>query len=56
MGCDISQANHIIEKLGKHKTGKGCLYINKLADIDKEVLKELIKETLKPENQKWANS
>ena len=44
MGCDISKADSILGRLGKYKTGKGCLYINKLADIDKEVLKELIKE------------
>lgn len=44
MGCDISKANNLLENLGKHKTGKGCLYVNKLADIDKNVLKELIKE------------
>ena len=44
MGCDISKADSIVSRLGKYKTGKGCLYINKLADIDKNVLKELIKE------------
>lgn len=47
MGCDISQTNNLLEKLGKHKTGKGCLYINKLADVDKDVLKELVKESYK---------
>ncbi len=31
-----------LEKLGKHKTGVGCLYINKLEEIDLEVLKEMI--------------
>lgn len=31
-----------LEKLGKHKMGKGCLYINKLADVDEAVLKELM--------------
>jgi hypothetical protein len=31
-----------LEKLGKHKTGVGCLYINKLADIDLEILKGII--------------
>ena len=31
-----------LKNLGKHKTGMGCLYINKLADIDKKVLKEII--------------
>lgn len=32
----------LMSKLGKYKTGKSCLYINKLADIDEAVLKELI--------------
>lgn len=31
-----------LERLGKHKTGMGCLYINKLADVDEAVLEELI--------------
>ena len=36
-----------LEKLGKHKTGVGCLYINKLQDVDVKVLKELIKQSVK---------
>lgn len=32
----------LMPKLGKYKTGKSCLYINKLADVDEKVLKELI--------------
>ncbi len=36
-----------LEKLGKHKTGVGCIYINKLADIDVKVLKEMIDASLK---------
>lgn len=35
-----------LNKLGKHKRGKSCLYINKLADVDVDVLKELIKDSL----------
>ena len=35
-----------MEKLGKHKTGKSCLYINKLEDIDLDILKELIAKSL----------
>lgn len=40
LGCD----NHeeLLQKLGKHKTGKGCLYIKKLEDVDTGVLKELV--------------
>ena len=37
----------LLEKLGKHKTGVGCLYINKLKDVDVKVLKELIKQSVK---------
>jgi hypothetical protein len=32
----------LLAKLGKHKTGVGCLYINKLADVNMEVLEQLI--------------
>ncbi|WP_147127280.1 DUF1801 domain-containing protein [Shimia ponticola] len=32
----------LLDRLGKHKTGAACLYINKLADVDHAVLKELI--------------
>lgn len=32
----------LAKKLGKYKTGKGCLYVNKLADVDREVLREMM--------------
>lgn len=35
-----------LERLGKHKIGKSCLYVNKLADIDLDVLKEIITDGL----------
>jgi hypothetical protein len=34
--------DELLSKLGKFKTGKSCLYVNKLEDVDMEVLKELI--------------
>ena len=37
----------LLNELGKHTTGKMCVYVNKLADIDVEVLKEFITETVK---------
>lgn len=37
----------LLEKLGKYKTGKGCLYIKKLADVDKPVLQELMNSSVK---------
>ncbi|MDQ3109661.1 MAG: DUF1801 domain-containing protein [Bacteroidota bacterium] len=36
----------LMSKLGKHKTGKGCLYINTLEDVDVKVLKTVIKGSL----------
>ena len=36
-----------LKKLGKYKTGKGCLYINKLEDVDLQVLNELITGSVK---------
>jgi len=33
----------LLKKLGKHKTSVGCLYVNKLADIDTKVLTQIIK-------------
>jgi hypothetical protein len=36
-----------LARLGKHKTGKACLYIKRLADVDRDVLEEMIAETLK---------
>ena len=39
-GASTSQP--LMAKLGKHTTGKGCLYIKKLADVDLKVLEELI--------------
>ena len=36
-----------LKKLGKHKTGVGCLYINKLEEIDLKVLKGMIDASLK---------
>jgi hypothetical protein len=38
----FSEHPTLAEKLGKHKAGKGCLYIKKLTDIDQTVLEKLI--------------
>ena len=36
----------LLSELGKHKTGKACLYIKKIADVDLSVLKELFEKSL----------
>lgn len=43
----LKQHAEALEKLGKHKTGVGCLYINKLDDVDLSVLKDMIEASLK---------
>ncbi len=43
----------ILGRLGKHKMGKACLYINKLADVDMVVLAELIRTGLRDLSAKW---
>lgn len=36
----------LMQRLGKHKTGKGCLYIKKLEDVDLGVLRELVEKSV----------
>lgn len=43
----------ILDRLGKHKIGKACLYVNKLADIDTAVLRELIRAGLDDLDARW---
>jgi hypothetical protein len=40
------QDEDLRSKLGKHKVGKGCLYINKLEDVDRNVLRKLIESSV----------
>ncbi len=45
---DFAHDSHLaplLEKLGKHKLGGGCLYINKLSDVDLDVLRQIVKQS-----------
>jgi len=42
----FGDAKALLAKLGKHSTGKGCLYIKKLADVDHKTLEVLIVKSL----------
>jgi len=46
LSVDIKKYSEFLKKLGKHKTGVGCLYINKLEDINLNVLQEMIDTSL----------
>jgi hypothetical protein len=41
------EREELLQRLGKHTSGKGCVYINKVADIDIDVLRELIKQSVR---------
>lgn len=42
----VSGAEKLLAKLGEHTTGKGCIYIKKLADVDERALKDLMATAL----------
>jgi hypothetical protein len=42
----VEKHTDLLSQLGKHKQGKGCLYINKLEDVDEKVLRQLIRAAL----------
>lgn len=42
LGLNLQKHAETLKKLGKHKTGVGCLYINKLEDVDIKVLEQMI--------------
>jgi len=43
----------LLQQLGKHKTGKACLYIKKLSDINTDVLESLVKGSIKFLKEKY---
>lgn len=44
LGLSLEEAAELLAKLGKHTTGKGCIYIKRLADVDLKVLEKLVAE------------
>jgi len=51
LSCELAKHAPVLARLGKHKTGKGCLYINRLADVEEPVLEELCKIALAERDQ-----
>jgi hypothetical protein len=50
----FAKYDELMKKIGKYKTGVSCLYINKLSEIDIEILKELISQSFKYMKEKYA--
>lgn len=56
--CDEAtgkKVDGLLAKMGKHKTGASCVYVNKLADIDLDVLEEIIGICWEAMNAKYPN-
>lgn len=49
-------SDKLLAKLGKHKTGKSCLYIKRLEDVDEKVLNTLIEKSVKHMRSKYETS
>lgn len=45
----------IMERLGKYKTGKSCLYLKRLADVDRDALRELIEESVQHVRRRYPD-
>lgn len=46
--------DELMERLGKYRTGKSCLYINKLEDVDLEVLEELVRLSVEHMKERYG--
>jgi hypothetical protein len=51
LGSNFDNRDELLSKLGKHKTGKGCIYIKKLEDIDKDILVKMVKNSIEYRNK-----
>ena len=51
--CGTARQQSLIDRLGRHRTGKACLYVKRLADLDESVLEELIAESLAYMREKY---
>lgn len=50
----FSEQTDLLKKLGKHKTGKSCLYFKRLSDVDTKVLEKMIADSVKQVNEKYG--
>jgi len=53
--CEFEKYSKLMKKLGKHTTGKSCLYVKTLDDIDLKVLEELIEATVADTKQRYRD-
>ena len=44
--CDLDEMSDLLEKLGPHERGVGCLYIKRLEDVDSKVLEKMMRKAM----------
>jgi len=50
----LSNDDPLLGSLGKYKTGRSCLYVNKMEDVDEKVLIKIIEKSYKTTKKKWG--
>jgi hypothetical protein len=52
LGSEFEKREELLKEFGKHKAGKGCIYIKKIEDINQDVLKKMIANSLKEKTKR----
>lgn len=55
MAADDDTRADFLARLGKHKTGKGCIYLNRLADVDPAVIAEMARCSIKTLRERYPD-
>jgi nucleoid DNA-binding protein len=53
LSSDFEKKDELLKKFGKHKTSKACIYIQKLGDVDKDVLHEMVVRSVEHTRSKY---
>ena len=56
LDASFENKEELLSQFGKHKAGKGCIYIKKIADIEVEILKKMIALSVKNLNKLYPNN
>lgn len=54
--ADFARKDALLAKLGRHRTGKSCLYIRRLADVDPKVLEDLVAASVADRRKRYPTS
>jgi hypothetical protein len=55
LGANFDNREELLAKFGKHKLGKGCIHIQKIEDIDTNVLVEMVKNSMEHRKKSYPN-